>query len=230
MESVVAIIQARMGASRLPNKMLLHLHGYPIVEWVYRRASKARKIDRIIFALPDAPQDDLLAWYLESIGAEVYRGSETDLVDRYYKAAKKTKAKYVVRICADNPLICASEIDRLIDYFEQRSCDYAYNHIPKNNRYPDGLGAEVCRMETLEKIHAETRKPEYREHLFNYIWDNQTKYTIKTFDPPEDLAHPDLKLDIDTQEDYKNLLEKHYRIDMSAQQVVNLALGNERYE
>ena len=146
------------------------------------------------------------------------------------KQQKKTKAEYIVRICADNPLICASEIDRLIDYFAQHSCDYAYNHIPKNNRYPDGLGAEVCRMEMLEKIHAETRKPEYREHLFNYIWDNQTKYTIKTFDPPEDLAHPDLKLDIDTQEDYKNLLEKHYRIDMSAQQVVNLALGNERYE
>jgi len=229
-ESVVAIIQARMGASRLPNKMLLHLHGYPIVEWVYRRVSKARKIDRIIFALPDTPQDNLLSWYLESIGAEVYRGSETDLVDRYYQAAKKTKAEYVVRICADNPLICASEIDRLIDYFAQYSCDYAYNHIPKNNRYPDGLGAEICRMETLEKIHAEARKPEYREHLFNYIWDNQTKYTIKTFDPPEDLAYSELKLDVDNMNDYKKLLEKQYRIDMSAQQVVNLTLRNERYE
>ena len=84
MEVVTAIIQARMGASRLPNKMLLHLHGYPVVEWVYRRISQAKKVDRILFALPDTAQDDVLAGFLESIGAEVYRGSETDLVDRYY--------------------------------------------------------------------------------------------------------------------------------------------------
>ena len=83
-----AIIQARMGATRLPNKMLLHLHGYPIIEWVYRRVSQSKRLDKVIFALPDTEQDDLLAWYLKSIGAMVFRGSEVDLVDRYYKVAK----------------------------------------------------------------------------------------------------------------------------------------------
>ena len=138
-----AIIQARMGAKRFPNKMLLNFHGYPIIEWVYRRVLQSKMLDGIIFAIPDTDEDDLLQWFLESIGAKVFRGSETDLVDRYYKVAKSFFVKDIVRICADNPLICASEIDRLIAYFNQNNCDYAYNHIPRNNSYPDGLGAEI---------------------------------------------------------------------------------------
>jgi spore coat polysaccharide biosynthesis protein SpsF len=219
-----AIIQARMGATRLPNKMLLHLHGYPIIEWVYRRVSQSKRLDKVIFALPDNERDDLLAWYLESIGAAVFRGSEADLVDRYYMAAKSVTGDNVVRICADNPLICASEIDRLIDYFMQHKCDYAYNHIPRNNRYPDGLGTEICRLELLEDIHTKATKSEHREHLFNYLWDHPDQYTIETFDPPKELAHPELKLDIDTQEDYKRLLEKPYRIGMNATDIIQTAL------
>lgn len=220
--NTVAIIQARMGASRLPNKMLLHLHGYPVVEWVYRRVKKSRMIDQIIFALPDTEKDDVLAWYLKSIGADVFRGNETDLVDRYYKVAKAISAEEIVRICADNPLICASEIDRLIRFFHQNQCDYAYNHIPRVNKYPDGLGAEICKMNQLEEIRANATTPENREHLFNFIWDNQDKYTIKTFDPPVQLAYPDLKLDIDTLCDYERLLSKEYRIEMSAEEIINL--------
>ena len=219
-----AIIQARVGATRLPNKMFLNLHGHPIVEWVFHRVSQSKKVDQILFAIPDIEQDNLLAWYLESIGATVFRGSESDLVDRFYQAAKSVSAENVVRICADNPLICASEIDCLIDYFQNHQCDYAYNHIPRNNRYPDGLGTEICRIELLEEIHAKATNPEHREQLFNYLWDHSDQYTIKTFDPPEDLAHQELKLDLDTQEDYKRLLEKPYRIGMSATDIVQTAL------
>ncbi len=219
-----AIIQARIEATRLPNKMLLHLHGYPIIEWVYRRVLQSKRLDKIIFALPDTERDDILARYLESIGATVFRGSESDLVDRYYQAAKSVITEDVVRICADNPLICASEIDRLIDYFELHKCDYAYNHIPQNNRYPDGLGAEICRVELLEEIYVKARKSEHREHLFNYLWDHPNEYKIETFDPPEELAQPELKLDLDTQEDYKRLQEKPYRIEMSASEIVQTSL------
>jgi spore coat polysaccharide biosynthesis protein SpsF len=216
-----------MGSSRLPNKMLLHLHGYPVCEWVFRRVQQAEKIDQVVFALPDTEKDDVLAWYLESIGATLFRGSETDLVERYYQAAKQVGADQIVRVCADNPLICASEIDRLVDVFEHESCDYAYNHIPRENRYPDGLGAEICSMQLLEEIHQRSvisEHREHREHLFNTIWDNRTDYTIKTFDPEEEIAHPELKLDIDSMDDYQRLLEKPYRIDMSAVEVVKTSL------
>ena len=99
---VVAIVQARMGALRLPNKMMLHLHGYPIVEWIYRRVKQSKLIDQIIFALPNTEQDDVLELYLESIGACVCRGSEKNLVDRFYKTAKSVSSDQVVRVCADN--------------------------------------------------------------------------------------------------------------------------------
>jgi len=220
----VAIIQARMGASRLPNKMLLHLHGYPIGEWVFRRVQQAEKIDQVIFALPNTEDNDVLAWYLQSIGANLFRGSETDLVERYYQAAQQSGADQIVRVCADNPLICASEIDRLIHFFENESCDYAYNHLPRENRYPDGLGAEICSKQLLEDIYQNAKTPKHREHLFNTIWDNRINYTIKTFDPTEEIAHPELKLDLDTMDDYQRLLEKPYRIDMSAIDIVQTAL------
>jgi len=219
-----AIIQARMGASRLPNKMLLYLHGYPVVEWVYHRVKEAVCLDQIVFAIPNTVQDDVLAWYLESIGVDVFRGSETDLVDRFYQTAKQYQSRNVIRICADNPLICASEIDRLADFYNDNPCDYAYNHIPKNNRYPDGLGAEICSMNLLHEIHSKASQQEHREHLFNYIWDNSTKYQIRTINPPSELAYPKLKLDLDTLDDYRDLLEKPYHITMNASEIVNVAL------
>jgi len=222
--STAAIVQARMGASRLPNKMLLHLHGHPVVEWVFRRLGQAQKLDRIIFALPDTPQDDVLAWYLESIGAIVFRGSETDLVARYYQAAKQYGVTELVRVCADNPLICASEVDRLVDFFHANLCDYAYNHIPKGNSYPDGLGAEICRFDLLERMYVEAKSPDQREHLFNYLWDNHGEFVTKTIEPPESISYPELKLDLDIQRDYQALLERPYRLDMSAEEIVATAL------
>lgn len=224
MGSIVAIIQARMGASRLPNKMLLHFHGYPVVEWVYRRVSQSKKIHQIIFALPDNETDDLLERYLVSIGANVFRGSELDLVDRFYQAAKSTNATRVVRICADNPLICASEIDRLINFANQQAFDYAYNHVPRNNSWPNGLGAEICDMALLEEIHSKAILPEHREHLFNYVWQNSGRFEIATFEPPEALAHPELKLDIDTVDDYHRLIQIPFQIGMDAVEVVQAAL------
>jgi len=220
---VVAIIQARMESTRLPNKMLLYMHGYPICEWVYKRVKMSKKVDQIIFALPDTEDNNILAQYLKSIGSEVFRGSEINLVDRYYKAAKLTSADEVVRICADNPLICASEIDRLIDFFKKNDCDYAYNNIPKDNKYPNGLGAEICSMSLLKIINEKAKIMNHKEHLFNYIWDHSTEYSIKTFDPLEEISYPDLKFDIDIFSDYKYLLEKKYRINMSAVEIVRMA-------
>jgi len=220
---VVAIIQARMGSSRLPNKMLLSMHGYPIVEWVYRRVKQSRLIDQIIFALPDSRQDDVLAWFLESIGASVFRGSEADLVDRYYQAAKYTKADEIVRICADNPLICADEIDRLIDFFHHNKYDYAYNHIPVNNTYPDGLGAEICSLDLLKEIKSMATAPEHLEHVFNLVWDNRIDYAIGTFDPEDGADYSKLKFDLDTMYDYESLLKQLYNIDMNMSEILNLS-------
>lgn len=228
---VVAVVQARMGASRLPNKMMLWLHGLPVAGWVLQRLRSARRVDRLLFALPDTAQDDVLAGYLENEGAEVLRGSETDVLGRYAAAAKHTCAGTIVRVCADNPVVAGSEVDRLIDLFEAGDFDYAYNHIPRGNRYPDGLGAEIVSHETLTDLDCRATFAEHREHVFNYIWAHRGNFRIGTCNPADEgLAHPELKLDLDTLDDYRRLLRLSLRPDMSAQEVVDCALAATRNE
>lgn len=218
---VAIIVQARMGASRLPNKMMLWLHGYPIIEWVLQRVGQSQRASIIIFALPDGPADDVLADYLAERGAIVYRGSEADVVGRYWGATEFLEVDQVVRVCADNPLVSGSEIDRLIDFFGSGCFDYAYNHIPRGNSYPDGLGAEIVGKDVLARVNRNAVKPEHREHVFNYIWDNRAEFQIGTCDPLDPvLFHPELKLDLDTLQDYRRLLQWPVRPDMTAAEVV----------
>lgn len=220
----VIIVQARMGATRLPNKMMLWLHGYPVIEWVFRRVSQSGLARKIIFALPDGMSDDILAEYLAKLGAEVFRGSETDVVSRYWEAAQSCNATQIVRVCADNPFVSGQEIDRLIEFYNKGCYDYAYNHIPKGNSYPDGLGAEIVSGEILARITQEAHVPEHREHIFNYIWANAAQFRIGTCDPLDaSLAHPELKLDLDTLQDYRKLLQWPVRPDMSAAEVIAIA-------
>ena len=152
-ENIIAIVQARMGSSRLPNKSMLYLHGHPVIEWIFQRASMAREIDRLVFAIPQTGKDNPLACYLKTLGANLFRGSESDFIERFYEAAKKWQATRVVRISADCPFISGSEIDRLITFFKSGNYDFAYNNVPVNNCYPDGIGAEIMSFAVLEKLH-----------------------------------------------------------------------------
>jgi spore coat polysaccharide biosynthesis protein SpsF len=227
-KKIVGIIQARMGASRLPAKMLLDLHGKPLIEWVLRRVSKSRFLDAVVVAVPDTKDNEILSRFLSGVGANIFRGSENDVVKRFYDASMSYDATDLVRICADNPLVSPKQIDALIDYYKKNPCDYAYNHIPRNNSFPDGLGAEIAPLLTLEKINREARSPSQREHVFNYIWDNPSQFDIKTFDPEDSyLARPDMKLDIDTIEDYRHFTQRKIRIDMDDCEIIKACGGVE---
>jgi len=203
--------------------MLLSLHGRPIIEWVVKRLAKSKLLDEVVIAIPDSYENDLLESYLLKYKQKVFRGSETDVLGRFYKAAKQLDAEQVVRICADNPLLDPLEIDNLIKFYQDNNCDYAYNHIPKDNKYPDGLGAEMVSMDLLQLIQESAIEPHNREHIFTYITDNPDTYVIKTFDPEnERLWHPELKFDVDTIEDYQYLHSKEYTIDIASKELVDL--------
>lgn len=202
----VIVIQARLGSSRLPCKTLLSLHNLPVIDWVVRRCQRSRLADDLVVAVPDTRHDDVLARHLEEQGVHTYRGPEQDVLARMHGAAHAREAEAVVRVCADNPLIWGEEIDNLITFYRQAGCDYAYNHIPRGNRYPDGLGAEIVSFELLSHLCMVAHLPAHREHCLSYITDNPGHFSIRTFDPPDEaLHHPELKLDMDTEEDFVNL-------------------------
>ncbi len=224
----VAIIQARLGSTRLPYKMMLSLHGKPLIEWVIKRVQKSKKLDDIVVAIPISQENDILENYINKLGIKVFRGSESNVLDRFYKAVKDTDFTHIVRVCADNPLIYGNEIDNLIEFYADNSCDYAYNHIPKDNLYPDGLGAEIISFELLKFLNENAVLQHHKEHCLSYIWDNKEKFTIKTFDPPnKKLYRADVKLDVDTFDDYYKLAMKNFDINTSSEELIKL-FGEEK--
>lgn len=224
--SCCAIIQARVGSTRLPMKSLLFFREAPLVDWVVTRVSMAARIDRVIVALPDTPMNDILEDHLLTLngkgmgmggrtpGFDVVRGPEDDVLARFLMAAERVSCDHVVRVCADNPLIWGGAIDRLVDDYLRGGADYCYNHVPRANLWPDGLGAEILSRDLLREIGKKARKPSQREHCLNFVWDNAPSFRIRTFDPVEPwLRRPEVKLDIDTPEDFCRLARM--RVSMS---------------
>lgn len=228
MSKTVAIIQARLGSTRLPYKMMLSLHGKPIIEWVIRRVQDSKLLDDIIVAVPISEDNDILEKYITELGVKVYRGSESNVLNRFYESVKDKKVTQIVRICADNPLIDGKEIDNLINFYKENSCDYAYNHIPRDNLYPDGLGAEIISFELLKHMNETVTSQHHKEHCLSYILDNKDKFIIKTFDPlDEELHHPQMKFDVDTFDDYYKLAMKDFTIDVSSNELIEI-FGEEK--
>jgi len=222
-KKIIVIVQARLGSTRLPYKMLLSLHGKPIIEWVLKRVNKSKLIDDIIVAIPSSEDNNILEKYIIELGFKVFRGSEDNVLNRFYESVKDSKPGNIIRVCADNPLIDGNEIDNLINFYNSNKCDYAYNHIPKDNLYPDGLGAEILSFELLQWLNNNVSSQHHKEHCLSYIADNQDKYSIKTFDPIDESLHrPDLKFDVDTFDDYYKLAMKDFYIDVSSQKLIKI--------
>ncbi|MDR1777493.1 MAG: NTP transferase domain-containing protein [Desulfovibrio sp.] len=219
----VAIVQARLGSTRLPMKSLLCLRDVPLIDWVTRRLSRAAKLDGIMLAVPDTEQDVVLLDHARRHGLPCTAGPEEDVLARMLLAAKAADAAFVVRVCADNPLIWGEAVDRLLEHYAGVVCDYAYNHIPRGNLWPDGLGAEVLSRDLLEDVASKAAFPSQREHCLNYIWDNAEQFRISTFDPIESwLQRPDIKLDIDSPEDFRKLALLPLHPDMDAREIVRV--------
>jgi spore coat polysaccharide biosynthesis protein SpsF len=175
----VAIIQARMGSSRLPGKVLEEIHGQPMIERVLTRLSQARTLDSIVLATTIEPQDDPVAEYCRSHGWNCFRGDHLDVLDRYYKAACEHHADVVVRITADCPLIDPGVIDRVVGEFEQQQpeIDYAANVLTPRT-FPRGLDTEVFRFQSLERAWRDAADPACREHVTMYFYRNPDLFRL----------------------------------------------------
>lgn len=164
-ERTVTIIQARMGSTRLPGKVMKEIAGQPMLWHVVTRANLALLPDETIVATTVEDQDDRIAEYCEDNNFRYIRGSEDDVLDRYYRAASETDADTVVRITSDCPLISPTIIDRTLRIFRKGDIEYANTKI----EYPNGLDVEAMSFGTLERAWEEATLPKDREHVTTYI-------------------------------------------------------------
>lgn len=167
------IIQARMGSSRLPGKVLLDIAGQPMLARVVERARRAKTVDQVIVATTTEPDDDPVAHFCHARGYVCYRGSLQDVLDRYYQAARLFQVSVIVRLTADCPLIDPELIDQTVRAFQAGGFDFACNRLPPpySRTYPIGLDVEVCTFEALQRAWREADQPHQREHVMPYLYE-----------------------------------------------------------
>lgn len=213
MTLTIAIIQARMGSTRLPGKVLCEISGRPMLEWVVQRARRAKHLDAVVVATTVDPADDPVAAFCASQGFDVYRGSLHDVLDRYYQAALLFKADIVVRITADCPLIDPGLIDDTWEHFVQAKADFATNRLPPpwGRTYPIGLDTEIATFAALETTWRETTSTHHREHVMPYLYENPERFKIVVTNHTEDFGKH--RWTVDTPDDLKLVQEIVRRFD-----------------
>jgi spore coat polysaccharide biosynthesis protein SpsF len=176
--NVVAIIQARMGSSRLPGKVLKPLGERPMLGQVVHRLRPSNLVNRIVVATTIDPSDDEIAQFCSSEGIDCFRGDVFDVLDRYYQAARYYRADVVVRITADCPLMDASLVDEIVAAFFDLKVDFAANRLPPpwKRSYPIGLDIEVVSFSALKRTWQEAQQPFEREHVMPYLYDQSGRF------------------------------------------------------
>lgn len=167
MKKASVIIQARMGSSRLPNKVMMLLAGKPVLEHVIRRCQYARLVDRVVVATTVDSQDLVVSNFASDLGADVFRGSVNDVLDRYYQTAKTFQLQHIVRITADCPMIDPDVIDLVVEQYFGEQADYAANILQPT--YPDGEDVEVFSFDVLGRAWRDAKLLSEREHVTPYI-------------------------------------------------------------
>jgi spore coat polysaccharide biosynthesis protein SpsF len=188
----LAIVQARMGSSRLPGKVLADLCSKPIIWHVIERLRLSERVGGIVVAIPMGAQDDVLCAYLHKIGAEVFRGSETDVLDRFCQTSRLHPSHAIVRITADNPLFDPKLLDETIGFFEKGGYRYA-----RTEGFPLGVGAEVFASSLLEEANGRASAAYEREHVTPYMYTSQENHGA--YDCGKKQGH--IRLTVDTKED-----------------------------
>ncbi|MDH7604644.1 MAG: glycosyltransferase family protein [Melioribacter sp.] len=207
--NISAIVQARTGSTRLPNKIFKELCGKPILWHVINRLSYSKLISQIIIATTILPEDDTIEEFCKINNILFYRGSSDDVLSRYYETAKKFNAEIIIRITSDCPVIDPQIIDKMInnffDFYDKEKIDYMSNTIIRT--FPRGLDAEIFPFNVLEKTHLEAKQNYEREHVTPYIYQHPEIFKIKNFACEKDYSFH--RWTVDTIEDFE-LIEKIY--------------------
>ncbi|OGO15457.1 MAG: hypothetical protein A2Y93_11985 [Chloroflexi bacterium RBG_13_68_17] len=198
---ILAIIQARMGSTRLPGKILADIGGKPMLCRVVERARRAACLDGVLVATTTRAEDDAVEWLCRERGYVCTRGHPTDVLDRYYQAARQAAADVVVRLTADCPMIDPAVIDQVVGAFlaADPPVDFAANRLPDDRTFPIGLDTEVCTFAALARAWSEAGEPYQREHVMPYLYEAPGRFRIFLVRSARDHSH--LRWTVDTAED-----------------------------
>jgi len=222
---IIALVQARIGSTRLPGKVLKSITKRPMIELLLARLSQSNELDEIVVAASKEVQNDKLQSVVETLGYECTRGSEKDVLNRFYESAKSLKADVVVRITGDCPLVDATLVDQCVQGYKKAKVDYFSNVDPAT--YPDGLDIEVISFKALQRANNETNSEFDREHVTPYIR-NSDSFLKASMQYAEDLSKQ--RWSVDEPEDLivVNNVFKHFSPDIHFdwKQVLNLEISN----
>lgn len=210
---IVAIIQARMTSSRLPGKVLLPAAGKPLLQHEVERVKRSIHIHHIVIATTTNHTDDPVVELADDLGVSYYRGSEEDVLSRYYEAAKTYRADVIVRLTADCPLIDPAIIDQTIQTYLDHSDAFDYVSNTLTRRFPRGMDTEVFSFQSLETAYFNATQPYEREHVTPYLYLNPNRFRLGEVMCPEDLSSH--RWTVDTPEDYeliRHIIENLYPV------------------
>lgn len=197
---IEAFVQARMGSTRLPGKVLKEVLGKPLLEFLVERLSQSQEINDIVILTSDQPEDDVIASYCKKKNLLCFRGSKDDVLDRFYRAAVIRHPEGIVRITSDCPLIDPDIIDQVVKVFRQDypNVDYVSNSLERT--FPRGLDVEVFSFQALEQTFQNAWKPEEREHVTVYLHRHPEIFYLRNLTHQPSLANH--RWTVDTPEDF----------------------------
>lgn len=207
---VIAIIQARLGSTRLPGKVLKKILGKPMLERMIERLRRSKTIDKIIVATTNNQEDKKIIVLAKKIGVDFYLGSESDVLDRYYQAAKKFGTDgIVVRLTGDCPVLDPKVVDQVVNFYKKNKEKFDYVSNVRPPTFPDGMDVEVFSFKVLEKAWHFSKLPSEREHVTAYIANHPEIFRIGNLQSKKDFSS--LRLTVDNEEDLV-LIKKIYQL------------------
>jgi spore coat polysaccharide biosynthesis protein SpsF len=207
---ITAIIQARIGSTRLPGKILMSFSGNTLLGHIIERLKFSSHITKVVVATTTNPKDDILVDWMTKNQIDFFRGSETDVLNRYFECAKHYRAEHIARITSDDPFKDPQIIDRVSELYLKGSLDFAYNNNPPT--FAEGLDTEIFSFNALSRANTSATDPFEREHVTQHFYRNPDQFRQMNLASPVNYSH--LRWTIDTMEDaemaklvYENLYQ-----------------------
>jgi len=205
---ITAIIQARLGSTRFPGKVLEYFSDNTLLGHIIERLKYSKHIRKIIVATTDSKIDDKLVDYLLKKNIDYFRGSENNVLDRFYNAAVKFNAEYILRVTSDDPFKDPKIIDDVIELFLNQKLDFAYNNNPVS--FPEGLDVEVFTFDALKRAQINAKNAFDREHVTQYFFKNPQLFLQNNL--KNEINYSNLRWTLDTLEDLKFTKEVYRRL------------------